>query len=103
MSLFQGKAKIDEYHNHFPVLEGMYENGFINYIFGGDYKAANTPLPYLAPYLIAKALSIKPNIYIARILNFVISFLTIILFILILKRTSANVMLQMEKEFPKFA
>ncbi|MFC2102927.1 hypothetical protein ACFLSS_00695 [Bacteroidota bacterium] len=90
ISIFQGKAKIDEYHNHFPVLEGMCENGFFNYIFGEDYKAANTPLPYLAPYLIAKALSIKPNIYIARIVNFIISFLTVVLFILVLKRISGK-------------
>jgi hypothetical protein len=87
ISLFQGKAKIDEYRNHFPVLDGMYEQGFFNYIFSEDYKAANTPLPYLAPYLISKILSIKPNLYTARSVNFIVSFLTVVLFVLILKRT----------------
>ena len=82
VSLFQGKAKIDEYRNHFPVLEGMYDHGFFNYILGEDYKAANTPLPYLAPYVISKVLSQKQNLYFARIVNIIVSFLTVVLFIL---------------------
>jgi len=90
VSFFQGKAKIDEYHNHFPALEGMYDHGFFNYILGEDYKAANTPLPYLAPYVICKALSQKPNLYFARMINIIVSFLTVVLFVLILKRTSGK-------------
>ena len=90
ISLFQDSPKIDEYGYHLPVLEGMYNQGFFNYILGENYQAANTPLPYLVPYLIAKALCINPNLYITRSVNFIFSFLTILLFIFVMKKISGR-------------
>ena len=84
VSLYQGKEKIDERRHHIPVLKGMFEEGYINYIISDNYQAANTPLPYLPSLLISNLASIEPNIYIARSINFFISLLTLLLFILIL-------------------
>ena len=90
ISLFQGQAKIDEHRHHLPVLQGMYEQGYFNYIFGEDYKAANTPLPYLLPLLIAKVTSANSFLIISRSLNFIVSFLTLLLFLLLLKRLESR-------------
>ncbi len=90
VSLFQGQAKIDEHSNHLPVLQGMHEQGYFNYIFSEDYKAANTPLPYLFPLLIAKITSANSFLIISRSLNFIVSFLTLLLFLLLLKRSESR-------------
>ena len=90
VSLYQGTAKIDEHRNHLPILQGMHEEGYFNYILSDDYKAANTPLPYFLPYAVFKVFSISPNLSIPRIINFIISFLTVLVFISIYKNISGK-------------
>jgi len=90
VSLFQGQAKIDEYSNHLPVLQGMYEQGYFSYILSDDYKTANTPLPYLFALLIAKITSANSFLIISRSSNFIFSFLTLLLFLFLLKRLESR-------------
>lgn len=68
----------------------MYEQGYFNYILSDDYKAANTPLPYLFPLLITKIISSDSFLIISRSLNFIVSFLTLLLFLLLLKRSESR-------------
>lgn len=89
ISLYQGKPKIDEAANHLPVLKGMYEQGYINYILSENYAAANTPLPYLpvlAVYKISKVFNMGSDLQIARMCNIIFSLLTLLLFIGIYKK-----------------
>jgi len=90
VSLFQGQTKLDEHKNHLPVLQGMNEQGYFNYIFSDDYKTANTPLPYLFPLLIAKITSANSFLIISRSLNIIVSFITLLLFLLLLKRLESR-------------
>lgn len=80
ISVQQDKPKIDEYFNHIPILESLYNQSVLSYILGDDYQAANTPLPYVFPLLLGKILHTTPNLFIARVSNFIISFFTIVIF-----------------------
>ncbi len=59
----------------------MSEQGYLNVIFNDNYSVANTPLPYLAVIIFCAVTSLKPNIFILRINNILISFFTTLLFI----------------------
>lgn len=89
-SLYQSKPKIDEYYNHLPVVEAIYSEGMFNYILGGNYLAANTPLPYLFPLGIARTINHKPSLYITRITNFLISVIVVVLVYLLLFKLSGQ-------------
>jgi hypothetical protein len=88
VSIFDSKAKIDEKRNHLPMLEGMYETGYVSYILSDEYNAANTPLPYLLPHCVYKIFCIAPNLLVPRIINLIISLLTILLFAILLTKIS---------------
>ena len=88
ISLYHNEAVNDEYRNHLPVLKGMYEQGFFTYIFGDEYETANTPLPYLPAYLVFRIFSVEPNLIIPRLINILVSLLTTLLFLTILKKIS---------------
>ncbi len=81
ISLYSGKEKVDESKIHLPVLTGMYEVGFFDYLFSDNYNAANPPLPYIPVLWISRVLSVEPSLYLARIINFIISFITVLIFI----------------------
>ena len=81
VSLYSGKEKVDESKIHLPVLKGMYEVGFFNYVFSDDYNAANPPLPYIPALFVSKVLSIEPSLSLARVINFIVSFITVLIFI----------------------
>ena len=87
-SLIQNKPKIDEFQSHLPAVERTYSIGVMNYVFGKDYAAANTPLPYVIGAYAFKSLGVKPSLTAARIVNLIFGFISFILFYLIAARVN---------------
>jgi hypothetical protein len=79
IALLQPGLKIDEWYNHLPMVQKMYEIGFFNMAVSDNYSAANPPLPYLFTFIPHKIIGIPPSIITARIITALFSFLTLII------------------------
>ncbi|NUN07787.1 MAG: hypothetical protein HUU54_01265 [Ignavibacteriaceae bacterium] len=84
------KTHIDEEGSHIPTAKSMYHQNIIDVIKGVEYKSASTPLPYLITALVHRIIKIEPNLKSVRMQNLLISLVTIILFILLIKNTRSE-------------
>lgn len=81
--------KIDEYYNHYPTVKNINLNGFNAITDTNKYLAANTPLPYLISLLPLKIFNLRLSIGYLRLVNIIISFITItIIYFLFIKVNS---------------
>lgn len=81
LSQIQTKQKIDEYFNHYPTVLEIYKNGLFETIRTDNYKAANTPLPYLLSLMPYKISGKAPDIKSLRIFNILIAALCLLIII----------------------
>ncbi len=90
LSLSTLYPKFDEYYAHLPTLKSIYNGNVIDEILSDDYKAANTPLPYLLIALPAKLIHSAPDLLTTRIINIFISFITIFLLLYLYRKKNKS-------------
>lgn len=81
-----GTFTLDESEFHYPNVLNFYNNG-LSATFNAKYSAANTPLPYIIVAGLAHLTG--PGLVPARIITGIISFLTVLLAMRLLKRHGA--------------
>ncbi len=82
-----GTFTLDETEFHYPNVINFYRDG-LSATFGPKYAAANTPLPYIIVAGLARLTG--PSLALARIVTGVISFLTLLMAMRLLKRHGAD-------------
>lgn len=90
LSQLQDMAKIDEYYNHFPTVITIFNNNFFEIITSENYKAANTPLPYLLSVLPYKILGTLPTLRGLRLINSLVALITLLVICFYLKSENLN-------------
>ncbi|MBN1213863.1 MAG: hypothetical protein JXA99_00320 [Candidatus Lokiarchaeota archaeon] len=75
----------DELKFHLPTTQLFYNGSIINSIFSTEYQSANTPLPYIFVSLVHKAINVEPTLVSVRLINIIVSLLTIFVFYLLVK------------------
>ncbi|MEM4260919.1 MAG: hypothetical protein QXG00_06790 [Candidatus Woesearchaeota archaeon] len=78
LSQLHDKFKIDEYYNHYPTVLAIYNDGLIKTLKSDNYKAANTPLPYLLSLVPYKISGKAPDIKSLRAFNSLIALLCLL-------------------------
>lgn len=81
VSLVTLNAHIDENESHLPTLKNFYTNDFYDAVSNEDYHSASTPLPYILVSGILRILDVEPTLFSARLINIIISLITLFLFI----------------------
>lgn len=90
ISVRNNNIQIDEAESHIPTVRTFYYETFFTALTGDLYKSANTPLPYILNSEIHKLFNRTPDLSGVRLINVIISFITLITFYVLLKRNSIS-------------
>lgn len=85
VSLTTKNIHIDELESHIPTVRYFMENSAIDAITGEGYKSASTPLPYILLASVFNLMDISADITSVRTANIIISFLTMLILLFILR------------------
>jgi len=81
VSLTKENPHFDEINSHLPTLKLFVEHNPITALQSPDYKSASTPLPYIITSIPYKIINSTPDIFSARLINILISLITMFVFI----------------------
>lgn len=86
ISIQTGNIHFDESNSHLPALELFTSNDPVTASLSAEYSSASTPLPYIIASLPLKLFNLKPSLSSARLVNIIISFICLIIFIKLVKK-----------------
>jgi len=92
VSLIKENPHFDEINSHLPTLNLFYSSNPVDAFQSGDYKSASTPLPYIIASIPYKIFNSVPDIFSARLINLLISLITMFIFIRLCDFKSKNIL-----------
>jgi len=92
VSLTKENPHFDEINSHLPTLKLFVEHNPITALQSPDYKSASTPLPYIITSIPYKIINSTPDIFSAKLINLLISLLTMFIFIRLCDVKTKNIL-----------
>ena len=92
VSLIKENVHLDETDSHLPTLKLFYSNNPIDAFQSTAYKSASTPLPYIIASIPYKIFNSAPDIFSARLINILISLITMFIFIRLCDVKTKNIL-----------